>query len=158
MKRPRRVFLVKLGAFILLPFTRLSVHGQENNVATIEWRLQREQVKKVRESLSFKGTIQGDPKTVEGSKGLPLVYILVGAVALAELAKTLLDLYRDVQYGAFIIYKDKKTGKLKIENDSKLPGGTIVVSQNDGKIQVLQAQQNPQILDLVKAMEAISKK
>ncbi len=71
----------------------------------------------VSEALDFKGSLTSDPETMDETKSLPLIYILVGVVALTELAKMLLDVYRDAQYSGILIRKDKQTGKLKIEND-----------------------------------------
>ena len=43
----------------------------EDELATIQWRVPREQVKTVREELNFKGEIIPDESTIEDDRGLP---------------------------------------------------------------------------------------
>ncbi len=156
IKRVRRMILLGMLVFPFSRFLKLQVYGQETATTTIEWRIPREQVKTVTEQLTFTGEITGDPATVEDTKGLPLVYILVGAVALAELAKILLEVYRDIKYGGIVIRSEN--GKIQIENKPEISSGTIIIQEKDTVKVIFQEKDKPQILDLVKAIEVISKK
>jgi len=153
MNQSRRRLCIGLGVFALV---QIPLQAKDTKVE-IQWRMPRQQVKTVREQFSTEPDIKGDPKTVEGTKGLPVVYILVGAVALVELARALLAVYKDAQYGGVIIRSQK--GKLYVENNPKLPGGSIIIQQPNGNVDVkFLAQNNPQVSELVKAMEVLGKK
>lgn len=152
MSQSRRRLCIGLSVFALV---QIPLQAKDTKVK-IEWRMPRQQVKIVRERFSSEPQITGDPKTAEATKSLPLVYILVGAVALVELARALLAVYKDAQYGGVIIRSQK--GKLLVENAPELPGGTIIIQQPNGNVDVkFLAQNNPPVSDLVKAIGAISK-
>ena len=138
-------------------FPEMLVRGQETESIDIVWRVPREQVQEVREQLNFEGEIKGDPSTIEDSKGLPLIYILIGIVAVGQLAKTLLEVYRDVKYGGIIVRSEGK-GKLRIDNDPRLSSGTIIVQQKDKVEVTFRDKDNPSPSDLIKALEPLLKK
>lgn len=157
MKQTRRIVLTGFMAMIFARlFPVMLVRGQETESANIEWRVPREQVREVREQLNFNGKITGDPATIEDSKGLPLIYIFVGAAALAQLAKTLLDVYRDARYGGIVVRSEN--GKVRIENDPRLSSGTIIVQQKDKVEVTFREKDNPSPSDLIKALEPLLKK
>ena len=136
-------------------FPELLVRSQESESVDIQWRVPREQVREVREQLNFQGKITGDPSTIEDSRGLPLIYIFVGIVTLGQLAKTLLEIYREVN-GAIVVRSEN--GKLQIENDPRFSSGTIIVQQKDKVEVTFRDKDNPSPSDLIKALEPLLKK
>jgi hypothetical protein len=126
------------------------------NLSSIEWHIPREQLKDVKVKLNFEGKVKSDPSSVKDTKGLPLIYILVGAVALAELAKTLLDIYRDVRFGGIIVKQEN--GKIRIDNDRRLSSGTIIISKKDGVEVTFRDKDNPKSKDLIEALGSLVKK
>ena len=156
MKQSRRIVLT---GFVAIFFTRLCskmlVLGQETDSVNIQWRVPREQVRTVEEELNFDGAITGDESTIEDSKGLPLIYIFVGVVTVGQLAKTLLEVYRDVRYGGMIAYC--QNGKIVIENDPRLSSGTIIITCHD-EIKVFQDKNQPQSTEVINALKPLMKK
>ena len=119
----RRAFLSGLvGVILVHKLFEARLLAQENETVTIKWRVPREQVPIVRDDLSFQREIIPDKSTIEDDRGLPLVYILIGVVALRSLAKTILDIYKDARYGGVIVKKNEK-GEIVIENDPRLGTG-----------------------------------
>lgn len=104
-----------------------ATHGKE---LAIRWRVPREHVEAVRERLRFEGKIDPDLASTEDSRGLPLVYVFVGAVVLTHLADAILSLHRDLAYGAMVI--EAQGDETVITNDPRFHGGTIVVRTADG--------------------------
>ena len=82
--------------------------------------------------------------------------MLFRSVAVGYLAKTLLDVYRDVKYGGIIVRSEK--GKIRIENDPRLSSGTIIIQQKDKVEITFREQNNPSPSDLIKALEPLLKK
>jgi hypothetical protein len=78
--------------------------------------------------------VKGDPESVDPTKGLPLIYIAAGVLAIPELARSLLALYRDFKYGGTII--EVRKGTLVITQDGRLDADTIVVKDSSGKITI----------------------
>ena len=157
MKQTRRVVLTGfLVMFFARLFPEMLVRSQESESVDIQWRVPREQVREVRKQLNFEGEVTGDLSTVEDTKGPPLIYIFVGVVVISQLAKTLLDIYRDVRYGGIIVRNEN--GKVLIENDPRLSSGTIIVQQKDKVEVTIRDKDNPSPSDLIKALEPLLKK
>ncbi len=156
MKHSRRIIL---ASFIALFFSRLfsnmNVLGQETDLVDIQWRVPREQVGTIKEELNFNGEISGDESTIEDTKGLPLIYIFAGVVAVAQLARTLLEVYRDVRYGGIVVHQEN--GKVVINNDPRFSSGTIIVIQED-EVKVIQDQNQPQLTEVINALQPLVKK
>lgn len=92
----------------------------------IEWKIPGEGVDLARNDLHLtESHISADPTSVNDTKGLPLLYIVTGAFALPQLAKAIVDVYKDWKYGKVIITQDS-AGKVLITHDPQSPGGTIV--------------------------------
>ena len=147
MKQTRRIILT---GFIATIFARLLpsklVQGQETDSVDIQWRVPREQVRTVEEELNFEGEITGDKSTIEDSKGLPLIYIFAGVVAVSQLTKTLLEVYRDLRYGGIVVHS--KDGKVMIDNDPRFSSGTLIIIQED-EVKVIQDKDKPQPTDVL---------
>ena len=158
----RRLFLITVLTGTLISFlSKTKVQGQESDLdntelISIEWRIPREQVPVVRKELeSFNLEIEGDASTVDDTKGLPIIYIIIGIVTVGELAETLLKIYRDVRYGGLIVSLDED-GEVKIENDLRLPNETLIVTSKD-EIEVFRDKNKPQIIELIKALQNLKK-
>jgi hypothetical protein len=78
-------------------------------------------------------------------------------VALGVLAKTLLDIYKDLKYGGIIIRRNKK-GELLIENDPRLDHGTIIVDQGKEVKVIFKEKDQPQAKDLIDALAPLVKR
>ena len=156
MKQNRRIILT---GFIATIFARLLpvrlVQGQETDSVDIQWRVPREQVRTVEEELNFEGEITGDKSTIEDSKGLPLIYIFAGVVAVPQLARTLLEVYRDARYGGIVVYV--KDGKVLIDNDPRFSSGTLIIVQGE-EVKVIQAKNQPQPTKVIDALKPLLKK
>lgn len=156
MKPTRRVVLTGFMALIfarLLP--EMSVRGQETDSVNIQWRVPREQVRTVEEELDFDGEIIGDKSTIEDSKGLPLIYIFAGVVAVGQLARTLLEVYRDVRYGGLIVHN--KNGEVFIDNDRRFDSGTLIIIQGE-EVKVFQDKNQPQPTEVISALKPLMNK
>ena len=156
MKQPRRIVLT---GFMAMIFARLLpeklVQGQEADSVDIQWRVPREQVKTVEEELNFDGEVTGDKSTIEDSKGLPLIYILAGVVAVSQLARTLLEVYRDVRYGGIVVHSEN--GELLIDNDPRFSSGKLIIVQGE-EVKVIQAKNQPQPTEVIDALKPLLKK
>ena len=130
------------------------VWGQEDDLVDIEWRVPRAQVRTVEEELNFDGEITGDQSTIEDSKGLPLIYIFGGVVALSQLARTLLEVYRDVRYGGIVVHNEN--GKILIDNDPRFSNGTLIIIQGD-ELKVFQDKNQPQPTEVINALKSLLK-
>lgn len=156
MRQTRRIILT---GFIATIFARLFpsklVQGQDTDSVDIQWRVPREQVRTIEDELNFDGEITGDKSTVEDSKGLPLIYILAGVVAVSQLARTLLEVYRDLRYGGLVVHS--KDGKVLIDNDPRFSNGTLIIIQED-EVKVIQTQDKPQPADVINSLKPLLKK
>ena len=156
MKPTRRVVLTGFMAIIFARlFPEMLVLGQETDSVDIQWRVPREQVRTVEEELDFDGEITGDKSTIEDSKGLPLIYIFAGVVAVGQLARTLLEVYRDVRYGGLVVHS--KDGEVIIDNDPRFSSGTMIIIQGN-EIKVFQDKNQPQPTEVINALKPLMKK
>ncbi|MFM6736093.1 MAG: hypothetical protein ACKPJT_11200 [Microcystis panniformis] len=153
----RRKFLVGLVLSLFFHrFSNQSVSAQESQSVNIQWRVPAEQVNTVREELNFEGQVIPDKSTITDDRGLPLIYILIGAVALGQIATTLLEIYKDTKYGGVIVRKNKK-GELLIENNANLERGTIIIDQgNEVKI-IFREKNDPTATELIQALTPLIK-
>ena len=154
----RRILLTGFMAMIFARlFPEILVRGQESQSVDVLWRVPEEQIETVREQLNFDGEITGDTSTIDEDRGLPLIYIFAGIFALSQIAKTLLEVYRDARYGGIIVRKNKE-GKLLIENDSRLNSGTIVIDHGDEMEIIFRENQQPKPEDIIEALTPLVKK
>lgn len=153
----RRKFLVGLVLSLFFHrFSNQSVSAQESQSVNIQWRVPAEQVNTVREELNFEGQVIPDKSTITDDRGLPLIYILIGAVALGQIATTLLEIYKDTKYGGVIVRKNKK-GELLIENNANLERRTIIIEQgNEVKI-IFREKNDPKATELIQALTPLIK-
>lgn len=155
----RRQFLggLIIGFFGSQLFKQTILAQTEDELIDISWRVPREQVQTVRDELNFEGKITPDLTTIEDDRGLPLIYILIGLVTLSSLAKTLLDIYKEVEYGGVLIQRNNK-GELEIQNNPALSSGTIIIDQGDDVKIVFEEKDKPQTIELIEALKPLLKK
>ena len=113
--------------------------AETGQAVELEWSVPATRLERARGELGFHDDqVRADASTLGGDRGLPLIYILVGAASLIELSRALYDVYRDIKTqdeGATII--DASGKKLVITHDLKGPAGKILVRQPGGKVEVL---------------------
>lgn len=96
--------------------------GTENDrPREFRWRVPTVHFDTVKNELRFEGEITQE----KDAKGVPLVFIFVGAVLLPYLAKAVLALRREIVHGGIVI--DTRGEKIDIYTDKSLPGGVIVL-------------------------------
>jgi hypothetical protein len=111
----------------LLPVARRS---QAEQTALIVWNVPRHQVATIRETLDFDGSVTPDGNSRANTRALPLLFVFAGIVSLSSLASALASIYRDVRYGGVVV--TARDGRLEINNDPRLSGGTMIVYGADG--------------------------
>ncbi len=93
---------------------------------SFRWRVPSAHYETVQSALRFDGTVENE----RDSKGLPLVMIFVGVALLPSLVDAILTLRRKlVQPGLKI---DTRGPEIKIDVDSNLPRGTILIVDGAG--------------------------
>jgi hypothetical protein len=153
----RREFLGGLALSLLFHrFSNESVSAQESQSVNIQWRVPTEQVNAVREELNFEGQVIPDKSTITDDRGLPLIYVLIGAVVLGQLAATLLEIYKDAKYGGVLVHKNKK-GELLIENNASLERGTIIIDQGNEVKVIFKEKNDPKATELIQALTPLIK-
>ena len=154
----RRNFLA--GLILGLTATQVplgSLYAQETESVRINWSVPSEQLSAVREDLNFGGQVIPDETSREDGRGLPLIYILIGAVTLGQLAKTLLEIYKDSKYGGVVLRKNKK-GELVIKNEPSLERGTIIIEQGSEIKVIFKEKEDPKAEELINALTSLVKK
>lgn len=116
----------------------------------IEWRVPRENVSVLREDLVFDGQITPDPATAQDTKGLPLIYVFVGLVALPDLVTGITNAVREVACGGAVIELDGEG--LSIRCEPALGLNTVVVRDADG-VDIKQFDQTNDPSRLLQALE-----
>jgi hypothetical protein len=93
---------------------------------SFQWRVPVAQYEAVKTTLHFTGTIDKE----RDKKGLPLVFIFIGVTILPYLADAILKIRQKlVQPGLKI---DARGADIKIDIDSNLPRGTILLVDTSG--------------------------
>jgi hypothetical protein len=133
-----------------------SLYAQETESVRINWSVPSEQLNDVREDLNFSGQVIPDETSREDDRGLPLIYILIGAVTLGQLAQTLLEVYKDSRYSGVVVRKNKK-GELVIKNEPNLERGTIVVEQGSEIKVIFKEKDDPKAGELINALTSLVK-
>jgi hypothetical protein len=94
------------------------------------WRVPVVHKQTVEDGLRFEGVIEPE----KDKKGA-LVFVFVGLVLLPYLAKSILELMRQVEHGG--VFVDACGPELEIETDKRMPNGMVVVrSCNDADVKV----------------------
>lgn len=115
----------------------------------IRWHLPRDKVKAVRKSLGSDGEVIPDSESATDTRGLPLLYYVVGVVLIPYLADAILEVYRDIKYGGLVICP--RDGEVSIRNDPRIDGGTIVVCDDKG-VEIYHLRNIEDPTELIKAL------
>ena len=91
-----------------------------------QWRVPEVHFETVKNELQFEGVVTQE----KDAKGVPLVYIFIGAVLIPYLAKAILALRREIVRGGVVI--DTRGDEIDIDTDKSLPGGVIVMVTPEG--------------------------
>jgi hypothetical protein len=91
-----------------------------------QWRVPKVHFETVKNELQFEGVVTQE----KDAKGVPLVFVFVGAVLLPYLAKAVLALRREIVRGGVVI--DTRGDEIDIDTDKSLPGGVIVMVTSEG--------------------------
>jgi hypothetical protein len=121
--------IIFLGASALCWGTRRLKAEQTTYADTpvqFQWRVPIAHYETVKNELDFDGTIEPE----KDAKGVPLVFIFVGAVLIPYLAKTVIALCHEIKYGGVVI--DTRGEKIIIDTDKSIPGGMVVVVSTEG--------------------------
>ena len=111
------------------------VRAQSEKEFKLTWTVPSNRVAIARASVNFKADqVRGDPASETDSKGLPLLYILIGVALLPEIAKGLVTVYKDWENGATIV--DATGDRLTITHDPQGSSDVTVVKTDGGKVAV----------------------
>lgn len=115
----------------LAPALFLPVHAMAADRAAIDWPVPRALVAELRDEMDFAGEdIEPDLASVDDTRGLPLIYLFVGLVALPDLVRGIQAAVRDVTCGGVLV--EESDDGLDIRCVPALGVGTVVVRQRDG--------------------------
>ena len=74
-------------------------------------------------------------------RALPVIFIIVGAIAVVELLQMIKELLRQVYYGGVLI--DARSQPPSVTNDPKIPANMVFVIDADGKTTNSQVTSSP---------------
>lgn len=100
--------------------------SDQNRPREFQWRVPVVHFETVKNELQYEGVVTQE----KDAKGVPLVYIFIGAALLPYLAKAILALRRETVHGGVVI--DTRGDKIDIDTDKKLPAGVIVMVTPEG--------------------------
>lgn len=113
----------------MLPLAKLAparAQDAAEEEVRFRWRVPIAHYQTVENNLRFQGTVEQE----RDAKGVPLVFVFIGFVAMPSLANAILTLRRKlVQPGIKI---DGRGTEIKIEVDPTLPRGMILLVDKDG--------------------------
>jgi hypothetical protein len=118
--------LVAGGMAPLIAPTLGMATSTEETPQNFRWRVPVAHVETVKNNLRFDGSVTNE----KDEKGIPLMFVFLGAVLLPYLADAVLALRRDIVYGGVVI--DMRGSEIVIENDKRLDSGVILVITPDG--------------------------
>ena len=132
----RRNFL-KIGSAFGIGLICIQVReGNCTDTFSLEWEVAADEAYDIRRSLNWgeeSVQIENEPSD---TKAAPLV-ILVGIIAVADLAGVLRKLLQENEGGTILDYGK---GKLRIRHDEKLPPDSVVIIQPYGKIEYVKGE------------------
>jgi hypothetical protein len=132
--RLRRVILA-LGLAPFVSGRSMAESGSSTEPVRIEWEVPAERLLSAQTAVGFASAqIHADEKSAKSTKGLPLLYILSGVVLLPELAKGLVDVYKEWAFGSTIV--DATDENLIITHDPKGSSDVVIVKGSDGQTTV----------------------
>lgn len=108
-----------------LPLRRLLAAEDTPGPVKFRWRVPVVHKRTVEESLRYEGTVEEE----QDKKGV-FVFVFVGVVLLPYLAKSVLELTRQVEHGGVIV--DACGEEVDIATDKRMPSGMVVVRSCEG--------------------------
>ena len=134
-RRQFHVFSIGLGATSFA----LGARGQTDEMVNVRIRVDDAARAVLRPIEQKKLTIDPDnsqeakelAKRVPPGRALPIMVIIAGAIAVTELLKMILELYRQTYYGGVVI--DTRQQPPMITSDPKIPGDMVFVIAADGR-------------------------
>ena len=140
--------------FIAAGRTRSAFAGEtvdSDDPVAFEWRVPAAQVDVVRNSLKF----DGHETSEQDARGLPLLVIFIGLALLPYLAKSILTLQRQLNYGGVVL--DTRGPTIIITHDKALDGGIILIVSPDGT-KIVERNEITDPAALMNAMRSSAKK
>jgi hypothetical protein len=149
----RRPFAVVLSIGLLFQApAALRAEPLQDGMADIVWRAPGRQSITIQKQLDFRGSVIPEQQAQPDVRSPALIYILVGVVSIDLLVKTLMSAYKEVRYGGIVVRRGAD-GRLQIENDKRLAGGTILVDQGSAReVRVFRSSDKPGSGELVQAI------
>ena len=105
--------------------------GASDERVSIRWSVHRDRLEPVKKGLRWEGKIEPDLTSRRDTRGLPILYILVGALGLSQLAKSLIGVAKDYRHGGLMV--DARGEDLVIKDLPTLDRGTILVVSDKGE-------------------------
>jgi hypothetical protein len=134
----RRTFHIVCIVLGTAPFSR-PASAQQGDTVTVRIRAD-ETVRAVIPPI-VQGNLSIEPDQSEAAKQLaerapaakavPIIFIIVGAIAVTELLQMIKELVRQVYYGGVVI--DTRSQPPSVSNDPKIPGNMVFVIETGGK-------------------------
>ncbi|MGI9509944.1 MAG: hypothetical protein ACR2QJ_11435 [Geminicoccaceae bacterium] len=145
--------IIAVGTILIFMTTvHFAALAAADKTAQISWRLPRDHLPEIRDELRLRdGTFTPDEASQDDTKGLPLIYVVAGIVALPSLVSAISTAVRDVWCGGAVV--QEKDGELIISCEPALGTGTVVVRDKNGvKVQHFDDVKDPSSL-----LEALGK-
>lgn len=121
--------MLMLMGFLTARSTIDPSHSAEISIP-IEWQMSQHQTLELKRKLAFQGETRAIEQDLDGTKGVPLVVLLVGLVAAPRLVDALITAAHDVTCGGVVVL-EKQEG-LKIDCSKELGHGVIAVKDRRG--------------------------
>jgi hypothetical protein len=96
----------------------------------VVWSISNAELQLIGDTIKYKGELQPVASAGADSRGLPLLYLLIGTIVLPHLAETLFVLYQRIS-GSGIVVQDSDKGLL-ISRDVLLPSDVMVIKGKNG--------------------------
>jgi hypothetical protein len=134
-RRTLHIYAVSLGATVMSGIAR----AQADDMATVRIRVD-QTARSVLQPIE-QSNLKIEPDQSEEAKqlaahapkdrALPIILIIVGAIALTQLLKMIQELYRQIYYGGVLI--DNRTQPPTISSDLRIPANMVFVIDPSGK-------------------------
>jgi len=141
-----------LFSLLLQASGALRADPMSGRTVDILWRAPGRQSIAIQKELAFDGSVTPEGTSQPDVRSPALIYVLVGIVSIDLLVKTLMSAYKEVRYGGIVVRRGAD-GRLQIQNDKRLAGGTILVDQGKAKeVRIFRASDKPGSGELLEAI------
>ncbi len=143
---------VVLFSLLLQTSAALGADPMSGRTVDILWRAPGRQSIAIQKELAFDGRVTPEGPSQADVRSPALIYVLVGIVSVDLLVKTLMTAYKEVRYGGIVVRRGAD-GRLEIQNDKRLEGGTILIDQGKAKeVRIFRAGEKPGSGELLEAI------